>query len=195
MEKATNGWRTDSRDVNILFDEENESRIFAIKNQMDWILGKKDNYNPKKSAFFRFAKAISAKILEKSSIWTTEIAWTNLYKVSHKSGNPDAKLKKAQLQICKEILKTEIEILKPKYIVFLTSHWEDEFIKYCFDESLNTSITSVKWGENDKYFSKVFLNEKAIIIRTLHPQGKNEQLHLKAITNLLERISDSRNIL
>ncbi len=60
------------------------------------------------------------------------IAWTNLYKIApdakdnfpgRKDLNPDYSERRTQLELCEAILKKEIEILSPKYVVFITG-WE-----------------------------------------------------------------------
>ena len=129
--KATNGWITNSKNIEILFGE-TENRIFARDDQMKWV-GKLENsikgYNTRKSAFWRIIKNVSEYKYGKSE-WHNKIAWSNLYKLSFEKGNPDAKLKKSQLENCKKILETEIEILKPKYIVFITSKWDIAIRKF-----------------------------------------------------------------
>lgn len=64
------------------------------------------------------------------------IAWSNLYKVApdlnkfpgRKNLNPDDSERLAQFEICDAILKEEIEILSPKYVVFITGwDWVKDF--------------------------------------------------------------------
>ena len=59
--------------------------------------------------------------------WFEHIAWTNLYKVAPATeGNPGAYLKLTERETCKKILKKEIELLSPKYVIFITG-WKDWF--------------------------------------------------------------------
>ncbi len=56
--------------------------------------------------------------------WHQKIVWSNLYKVSPaSSGNPTNDLIRSQIDKCVEILKTEIELYKPEYILFVTDYW------------------------------------------------------------------------
>jgi hypothetical protein len=183
--KATNGWITNSKDIEILFGE-TEKRIFARGDQMKWVGNLENNvkgYNTRKSAFWRIIKRVTEYKNGKSE-WQNKIAWSNLYKLSIAKGNPDEKLKKTQLEICKKILETEIEILKPKYVVFITSKWENEFIEYLTKNKEKQNYKSLIWGKNYKTFG--FTVDKLNYIISVHPQGKNENEHFKKIKEIME---------
>lgn len=182
--KATNGWVTNTRDVDILFGDTKE-RVFARYDQMAWVhnLEKDKKYNTLNSAFWRVIKKICQSVYG-SEGWYSHVAWSNLYKVSFEKGNPDAKLKKEQLELCKKVLQEEIRILSPKYVVFLTSGWEKSFFDHLTKGLTRENLPVVKWG--GKHETRAFKVGKTILICSAHPQGKNEYEHAMAIVGMMK---------
>jgi hypothetical protein len=76
--KATNGWVTYTRDVEILFGDMRQ-RMFARSDQMEWVhnLERDKKYNTRNSAFWRVIKKISQSVYG-SDGWYSHIAWSNL---------------------------------------------------------------------------------------------------------------------
>ena len=127
--RATNDWRTDSEDVNILFgDPYTTDTIFNCYDQMIWVENcakqeSSDTYNSNRSAFWRLIRRIARfhhKIDNVDRFGDLKkIAWSNICKVAPYSGNPNDSLYYAQLDIAEKILETEIKYLSPKYLIFL----------------------------------------------------------------------------
>lgn len=189
--KATNGWITPSREVEVLFGT-CDKRIFARGDQMKWVSNLENNkkgYNTRNSAFWRVIKRVS-QFKNGKEDWSSKVAWSNLYKVSLEKGNPTIKLKRQQESICKEILKTELKILKPKYVIFLTSGWERNFVKHLIKDLPVDQQENVKWG--DKYTTHGYLIDEVIFITTSHPQGKNENDHVNAIKKIISRFEQEK---
>lgn len=191
--KATNGWVTTSRDVNVLFGESDE-RIFNRDDQMNWVtegIDKDNGYNPKRSAFWRLVKSVTAEVSEIShdlafdfeKNWPSTIAWSNLYKVSAPKGNPSQKLKEAQLRYCQQILLAEINALSPKCVIFLTSGWEPAFLKFLNGGKPPQTVATKQWGKN--YQTQKFIINDIIFISSSHPQGKPNGAHCEAICELI----------
>jgi hypothetical protein len=180
--KATNGWVTKSKDVEILFGD-SESRIFARTDQMKWVVENKPYY--KVSAFWRVIKRVS-ELKNGKDEWYSKIAWSNLYKVSLEKGNPTGKLINQQIEICKEILNTEIEILNPKYVIFQTSGWENRFFGNLKDSPKEKEVI---WGNNYKTIGYSINNR--VYITSVHPQGKNEGDHVNAIIKIIEHFESN----
>ena len=179
--KATNGWVTADRNLDALFDENNENRIFNRDDQIEWVenlSGENEVYNTNKSAFWRVVKEFSIQFF-KSNKWYENIAWTNLYKISPEEGNPGGSLKRKQLPICNEILKKEIEILNPRSVIFLTSGWEEEFLNTVIGNASKTK--EIEW---DGHKTKSIIKDNRNYIISPHPQGKNEDLHVKVLLEL-----------
>jgi len=185
--KAPNGWTTTSRNINVLFGD-SKSKIFAREDQMEWVhrLEGDVKNNTRTSAFLRVMKQITKSISEEG-LWYSKIAWSNLYKVSFEKGNPNAKLKKEQLKLCKKILESEINILSPKYVIFLSSGWENEFLYYLNNSTSNKSVCKVQWGNN--YETKGYLISGRIYITSQHPQGKKEKEHIDAILKIIKNLN------
>jgi hypothetical protein len=191
--KATNGWGTVSRDVEVIF-EDPEQKVFARDGQMVWVLGQfkagrtaKNDYNVRDSAFWRVIKNISQKVY--GTHWCPKIAWSNIYKIAPaEGGNPDKNLMAQQKEIAHEILLKEIEILSPKFIVFLTSEWEKDFIHKYKQGKSSSLVKTLKW-DNGKYQSEVWKVDNRYLICSSHPQGKAEWPHSNAISNFINEVS------
>jgi hypothetical protein len=181
--KATNGWYH-SKNINELFGTNSANQIFNRDDQMKWVEENKvGGYNSHKSSFWRIIKRISQEKYNAEE-WHSKVAWSNLYKISKETGNPSKKLQKQQIENCKAILKTEIEVLNPKFIVFLTSHWENPF----FDFLTKTSKIEVEKNEtwtSGKHQTTAYLIDGFVYIKSLHPQGKKEDEHIEAILKLM----------
>lgn len=182
--KATNGWKTQSNKIEILFGN-SERQIFARNDQMKWVVDSKNNEAYYKvSAFWRVIKRV-AEIKNGNEDWYSKIAWSNLYKISFKKGNPTGKLIGQQIEVCKEILNTEIEILNPKYVIFLTSGWENRFI-----ETIQLpKEKEVIWGKN--YKTTGYSINNRVYITSVHPQMKNENEHVDAILKIMEHFESN----
>ena len=185
--KAVNGWLADGHDVDVLFNS-----AFNREDQMVWVQNLegvtvtadgKPAYNTKKSSFWRTIKRIALGCRPDSEDnWTSYIAWSNLYKVSPGEGNPGGVLKGKQSGYCKEILAKEIEILSPKYIVFLTSGWESDFLCYLNKNQPPQKIGEEAWGG---YKSELYKIDGVYYIASYHPQSKSESEHADAILKLM----------
>lgn len=182
--KAVNGWIKNEQDVNKLFDLENDNRIFARKDQMEWVnesAGNTKGYNTNKSAFWRVIRAVSEKYYPQD--WQSNVAWSNLYKIAPwKGGNPTSKQIKNQFELCAELLKSEIEIFSPEYVVMLTSDWEKSFLEYLNNQNKFENVQHVEW---DKYSTRLVEINGTKFILSVHPQGKPEILHKEAILKLM----------
>jgi uracil-DNA glycosylase len=64
--------------------------------------------------------------------WFSRLHWTNLYKVNPAcTRNPRGPLLKAQEELCKDILRSEIMLLQPKRVLFLTGwKWVEPFLNH-----------------------------------------------------------------
>lgn len=181
--KATDGWVTTSRDVDILFDNDNPERLVNRDDEIEWVenlSGNKDGYNSEKSAFWRVIKA-TAKNLFPQTDWYIHIAWSNIYKFSPARGNPDPRLQKIQKDICSRILDKEIESLTPDFVIFLTSEWEWFYAEHIGLKPENAK--RLKWDGNEIFYQKKNL---ITYIQSKHPQGKKEAPHVEALTKIIK---------
>ena len=184
--KAVNGWAKK--------EDQSFEKLFARKDQMKWVedlWNSKDNYVTKKSAFWRVIKGIITNYDKTINPWYSYIAWSNLYKMSPNNskggGNPSKKEKDNQLALCRKILQKEIEILSPKYVILLTSGWESKtgFLWYLNGKQHTIHLEEITWGGKNKI--RVYKINDTLFITSVHPQGKNEDEHVKQIINILNK--------
>ena len=197
--RATNDWRTDSEDVNILFgDPYTTDTIFNCYDQMIWVENcakqeSSDTYNSNRSAFWRLIRRIARfhhKIDNVDRFGDLKkIAWSNICKVAPNSGNPNDSLYYAQLDIAEKILETEIKYLSPKYLIFLTGwSWAADTITYLTKQSkedIENRIDWLEWGHNNKYRTGRLEMDNTVFIISEHPQGKNVDAHFDTIMKLI----------
>lgn len=182
--RAVNGWITDELDVEYLFNQSNDERIFNRTDQIAWFhtsRGSVDSYNTGTSAFHRVVRQ-TAETIHSADDWYKKIAWSNLCKLApFEGGNPSDRCYYEQLEINKKILFAEIEALKPKVVVFLTRM---DWVKEYFD-SLVEPIKTYNWS---RYASSLYKIDDYHIIISEHPQGKKEADHIKALVELIKEI-------
>ncbi|EMB19940.1 MULTISPECIES: hypothetical protein [Treponema] len=195
--KSVNGWVTNSTDIEILFngDSEGKRKIVNRTDEMSWVVKpnakRKGVKTYKHSSFWRLIYLITKSLLpkEKSKEWYDYIAWSNLYKISPKKGNPTDEMKKLQQEVCCKILDKEIEILQPKFIIFLTSGWEKFYINHLGIDL--SSFSTVSWNKKN-YKLRYHTISGITYILSQHPQGKHEKTHgnkIIEIVNLNENLT------
>jgi hypothetical protein len=178
--RAVNGWKDP---INIKSELAVLELIKATEDSfgtdsLKWVeqqWGHTTKYNTKKSAFWRIARAIAGLAASGATDSLSDhLIWTNLYKISKPKGNPSKKLMTAQFELCTTILDAEIDYFKPNYIVFLTGlGWVAPFLRGAIE---NTPDPSYKFVEK----TGVYRGRKFVVGQ--HPQGKNEEQHLREIT-------------
>ena len=103
------------------------------------------------------------------------MVWSNLYKIAPLRGNPDSYIKSLQQEFAIELVRKEIEELKPKYCIVLTNEewWEP------FRNGLNSNILH-------RYNSRVItieqINNTKIIVTT-RPFRGSSNAHVEEILN------------
>jgi hypothetical protein len=145
--RAVDGWR------NTLFPdgaiEESLNTIFKIpeadrsekcemhwiqRNRKAWQKDHKKGYNYKSSSFWSCAREVVKAFETMADInddnWHSRLVWSNIYKISPQGGgNPGERLRSKQIKECSAILQTEIRILKPKNILFITGGWGKKILE------------------------------------------------------------------
>ena len=180
--KATNGWVTNSRDIDVLFgDPDEETTIWERSCQMLWADDRSQGHNVNKSAFWRVIRRVAQPWF--GAEWLHHIAWSNLYKVSFRKGNPSGQLQDAQREVCIRILEAELKALQPTHVCFLTSGWEVPFIRALGAYEQREIAQKLKWGT--KHHSHLHTMPNRKIITSFHPQGKQEAPHAAAISKFI----------
>ena len=163
-------------------DWEGVARKAATRWPMSWVTdqwgSRKHDYNTARSAFWRVIRRVSLELLgdaigEKED-WPTHLAWSNLYKVSPYDANPGARLRDAQRDGCKELLKLEIRTFRPKRVLFLTGwDWAEEL--FCAPpeacEREGARFVDRVWHQSPDPESGSAIS-RFVVAR--HPQGKKE---------------------
>lgn len=88
-----------------------------------------DGYKFKKSPFWSSAFDVLSALEGSKVDLERKICWSNVYKVSPPKGNPGQALRHHQIDNCSTILQKEIDILKPKHILFVTGGWGKVILK------------------------------------------------------------------
>lgn len=186
--RAVNDWKTQGcRDVKKMFTIGTEEQIYMREDQMSWV---EDEHYCSKSAFWRLIKNISQQITNEKKYWYEHIVWSNLYKQSPTGGNnPDCTSRNNQFRICLDILKIELEVFKPKFVVLLNgSEWYNDFL-WCLNEDKELDILESKFWEgreNTKYKIDICKIGDIYFIGSVHPQGKKEEEHANVILEMIK---------
>lgn len=123
--------------------------------------------------------------------WVDYIAWTNLYKIAPKlTGNPTTAMKKKQLEACKKILKSEIEILKPTHILFVTGYywWFEDFKDFYdieFSDIKQNEYRSDKKNENFAETSATTKDGIKVVV-ACRPEFRDETLYVEDVIKSLK---------
>lgn len=148
---------------------------------MRWVTdcwGKHDkDYNTRKSAFWRSIRNTVGRLgvadIE-SPEWASYLVWSNIYKIAPAAGgNPSSTLCSAQLDLCKRILKQELQTFRPRRVLFLTGlGWSQPFT-----EHIGCELSKNNSGHYVEATGKVTIGTdiQAKVVIAVHPQGKNEK--------------------
>ncbi len=140
--RAVNGWGSLNCETSEVFGEE-ASQLFE-QTGFNWIAPEsknsdlynivpkeKDRYHLNGSPFWRTARNVWDGLTgntffndgDNKEKWVEYIAWSNICKIAPPvTGNPDTKMHREQIAICREILKEEIKVYKPTHILFVTGY-------------------------------------------------------------------------
>lgn len=140
------------------------------------------NYRTFRSFFWKVIFKLTCDYynLERESWdWAKKIAWSNLYKIAEDGANPNFFLREQQVINSVELVRKEIEELKPKYCIILTNfEWWQPFQKLIgttpmpYDKTFD-SIVSV-----EQYY-------QTKLIITTRPRFGSGENHVKQILTLL----------
>jgi hypothetical protein len=145
-------------------------------------------YNSRKSAFWRVIRHVMSDLdlVEKQSQWSTELVWTNLYKVAPLApGNPSGRLQKAERRACVEILRLQIDVYAPRRLLFLTgADWFNPF-----GDALGFSDQGRIGGKFVQRIGKIAAAESmSHVVVARHPQGKPEAAFVAEVTSAFSRL-------
>lgn len=175
----------------------NENGKLYLTSDMD--KDKKDRYLFNTKPFWSYSKEIYEKLPGTTlnyDLWMNNIVYSNLYKVG--STKPGAVSinnwsLSTQLLACREILKKEIEILKPSHILFLTGYdWIWDF-KDIFDTISHIGTNETKKNIYDQYVEAVgYINNIPAVI-TCRPEYKNKEKFVSDALQMFDYLSRRKN--
>ena len=118
------------------------------------------------------------------------VAYTNIIKCNN-SGSKDntSELVKDNCIRKMQVLKREIELLKPRKVIFLTSWYYDNYIKSIFNDVVDIESKKVQIGAKKMpwwEFSGYIDNDNIKILRVGHPERKKKNDYVNAITNWIK---------
>ena len=119
--RAVNGWDQEWADTPNAI----ATQILANEFDVDSLsaLPETDGYYFSRSRFIVVAKEILLRYGATEENWASKLAWSNLYKVAPAvAGNPNGEVQHIQRAYAIQILKKEIEQIKPKHVLFMTGY-------------------------------------------------------------------------
>lgn len=112
--------------------------------------------------------------------WAKKIVWSNLYKIAEDGGNPNPYLREQQIPTSVDLLRKEIEEIRPKYCVVLTNYeWWKPFKKRLgateciYDKSLSEIVAFEQY------------NDTKIIVTTRPRLGSGER-HVSQLLKMIQ---------
>ncbi|MDR2206735.1 MAG: hypothetical protein LBE36_11350 [Flavobacteriaceae bacterium] len=140
----------------------------------DYIENIAENIRHPRSAYVRTLHALAKRLKSEKSI--EYFARTNLYKLSNTKSTD---FHSTYHKIFVDIFRKEIEMLKPRYIILLTSGYENAFLSELGKiQELSEEIFQYTYKKNiqTKHIKSLKIEGfDSIFITAFHPQGKPQQ--------------------
>ena len=184
--RAVNGWEKGRHPKTLL--EPSERKCWAhgltTKWDMSWVIEqwqtrKPREYNTATSAFWRVIRRVTQQLVQNASEsdWSSHLVWSNLYKVSPSTGgNPTSAMMQVQRPGCRNLLKLELEVFRPKRVLFLTGwDWAEEIIDVPAraHQPVGARFVERVWNEP---VSSEFEAPVSRFVVACQPQGKGDAL-------------------
>jgi hypothetical protein len=119
------------------------------------------------------------------SNWSSYLLWSNLYKVSPAvGGNPADSLIELQQDACRRLLRTEINLYRPRRVVFATGmHWAKEFL----NETPFRPATEERFRYYTRQIGELVVADRAIgkYVVAEHPMAKKESVWSREVITAL----------
>lgn len=150
------------------------------------------SYCVSNKAFWSYSKRILdflMPIQNEQEIWPEQIAWSNLYKVSPVDiGNPAEDVMQRQQKTCIEILKKELDILKPTHILLITGYeWFEPFAEV-FDNVQSRGERNINVGKNKNkvYVEGTATYGKAKVVIACRPEMRDQTGYVQEVVKYLQ---------
>lgn len=150
------------------------------------------SYCVSNKAFWSYSKRILDSLIpvqDEQEIWPEQIAWSNLYKVSPvEIGNPAEDAMRRQQSICAEILKKELDALKPTHILLITGYdWFEPFAEV-FDNVQARGERNVNAGKNKNrvYVEGTANYGNAKVVVACRPEMRDQVGYVEEVVKYLQ---------
>lgn len=129
--------------------------------------------------------------------WVDYIAWSNIYKVAPPTtGNPTTKMCRTQIELCRQILKKEIETYKPTHILFVTGwNWWFQDSKFgvakLFEQTnfiKENKRGNTTYAEGTAIYKGV--NVDIPVVVACRPEQRNEQEYVKQVVETFKKLEE-----
>jgi hypothetical protein len=177
--RAVNGWKDAPLSNKSLESIQKSFEEFSLN---EFAIPKKE-YNINRSAFWRIVrKTVAVSCGREPEEWIEHVCWTNLFKIAPlETGNPSSYLADIQRKSCIDLLKQEVQIFKPKVVLVLAGKcWYEKFLS-----DLEFDSAELKPAKNNLVEGSFVDKEYRQWIFAKHPQGKDETIFVKQITDVL----------
>ena len=155
-------------------------------NFSDWLANNgNEHYKISRSQFWQDAKRIFYSLYDGD--FSTDIAYSNLCKISLQNSNPNDEQCWLQLDVCRKILLAEITELEPECIVFMTGYngWAECFFDDWNEVNIDTTSDEAIECSGD------IAGYPFVVIR--HPQGKAKDIRDRAVEQTIEYFQRTRS--
>ena len=199
--RATNGWKRLDCSSKESFGEAADKAFTNVG--FNWIIkGEKgfengDGYYLNRSAFWRTIRSICVEMLgeQLKERWFESIVWSNICKIAPpdtgekgKSLNPDNALCKKQISVCREILRKEIETLKPTHILFVTGYdwwfFDKKDVYGVSDLFKEPTFCENKYVNGTARYVSDMLNIPVVVAS--RPERKNEAEYVSTVVKVMK---------
>lgn len=139
--------------------------------------------------YWRYIRTIAEDIYGENGF--AYIAYTNIIKCNNSATKDNtSKLVKDNCINKMQVLKKEIEVLKPKKVIFLTSWYYDNYFNSIFNNIKNINNKKVKIGTYSMPWSEFYgeINDNKIkVLRIGHPEHKTKLDYVNALVEWIKQ--------
>ena len=185
--------------VGSYYEHENGRVLFVGKNARGKPGEKRNNYYDcrnvakelwnKSWAYWSYIRNITEEMYGENG--ADYIAYTNIIKCNNSSSTDNtSELVKDNCIRKMQVLWREIELLKPKRIIFLTSSGYDYYIKGIFNNVVDIENKKIQIGAKKMpwwEFSAYIDNDNIKVLRVGHPERKKKVDYVNAIANWIKQ--------
>jgi hypothetical protein len=125
------------------------------------------------SSFWRFARSLSERLAVATGCPIQplqNLVWSNICKIGVLHGNPTGKILRAQSELAVASLRLEIEVYRPKLVVFVTGDFGEQLIDAVVGD--RQQDTWQKERGNELFWWRKRVGNMPALLWTYHPERK-----------------------